>query len=384
MTVTLFSVITSILLCNVFFIVIAFLRKRNSFIINFSLIPLILLIVSGIFRLIYFVEFPNAIVIESDKIFPAIMDFFNMQLFTGYIGNISIHIYDLLIAVWFIGGIYNLLKYVHQSISLYHSVNAISGTHDIRIVSCMDEIVAKSHKNTKVKMIQSKEITVPMIVGYFKPVICLPDITFSYDELKNILIHEWTHYLNRDAWAKFSMYFLCSVFWWNPFVHLLRQELDHILEIQCDLSITSQMDEQRRIRYLESILKVIREARNTTLPHTIPMNCAALVSTNKTKKIEQRFNLVLDYNSSSKKQHKFHILLMCAMILLTFLASYKLVIQPVYSIPAQSQEEIFDINPENSYLILNENGTYSLYADGKYKCDITKIDIEPFSLLPVK
>jgi beta-lactamase regulating signal transducer with metallopeptidase domain len=174
------------------------------------------------------------------------------------------------------------------------------------------------------------------------------------------------------------------VFWWNPFVHLLRRELDHILEIQCDLSITSQMDEQRRIRYLESILKVIREARNITVLHTTPMNCAALVSTNKTQKIEQRFNLVLDYNSSSKKQHKFHILLMCAMILLTFLALYKLVIQPVYTVPAQSQEEIFDINPENSYLILNENGTYSLYADGKYRCDITNIDTEPFSLLPVK
>ncbi len=383
MTVTPFSVITSILLCNVFFIIIALLRRRNSFIINFSLIPLILLIVSGIFRLIYFVEFSNAIVIESNKIFPAIMDIFNKQLFTVY-NDISIHIHDLLIAVWFIGGIYNLLKYVHQSISLYHSVNAISGTHDIRIVSIMDEIIAKSYKNTKVKIIKSREITVPMIAGYFKPVICLPDITFSDDELKNILIHEWTHYLNKDAWAKFSMYFLCSVFWWNPFVHLLRRELDHILEIQCDLSITSQMDEQRRISYLESILKVIREARNITVLHTTPMNCAALVSTNNTQKIEQRFNLVLEYNSSSKKQHKFHILLMCSMILLTFLASYKLVIQPVYSAPAQSQEEIFDINPENSYLILNENGTYSLYADGKYRCDIPNIDTEPFSLLPVK
>jgi hypothetical protein len=164
MTVTPFSVITSILLCNVFFIVIALLRKRNSFIINFSLIPLILLIVSGIIRLIYFVEFPNAIVIESHKIFPAIMDFFNKQLFIVY-NDISIHIHDLLIAVWFIGGIYNLLKYVHQSISLYHSVNAISGTNDIRIVSCMDEIIAKSYKNTKVKIIQSREITVPMMPG---------------------------------------------------------------------------------------------------------------------------------------------------------------------------------------------------------------------------
>nr|WP_312580074.1 hypothetical protein [Sedimentibacter sp.] len=38
MTVTLFSVITSILLCNVYIIVIACMRKRNGFLIRFSLV----------------------------------------------------------------------------------------------------------------------------------------------------------------------------------------------------------------------------------------------------------------------------------------------------------------------------------------------------------
>jgi len=230
--------------------------------------------------------------IGSDNIFPAVLNFLNMRLFTAYNGNIAIHIYDILIAVWILGSIYNLLKYVHQSNKLYKSVNAVPPTDDMRIISCMDEILAESRKNTKVKIIQSVEINIPMIVGLLKPVICLPDIQFSDDELKNILLHEWTHFLQKHAWVKLSMYLICSVFWWNPFVHILRRELNHILEIQCDLSITSKMDVGARINYLDIILKVIRIAGKSALTPTLPMNCAALVSTNKTK-IEQRFNLVV-------------------------------------------------------------------------------------------
>jgi len=383
MTVTLFSVITSILLFNVYIIVIALMRQRNSFLVRFSLVPLALLVVAGIFRMVCFIEFPSAVVLGSKVVFPAVLNFLITRLFTVCNGNIVIHIYDLLIIVWIAGSIYNLLKYIHQSIRLYKSVNAIPSNYDMKIISCMGDILAGSRKNTKVIIIQSEEISIPMITGFFKPIICLPNIQFSDDELRNILLHEWTHFLHKDIWVKLFIHLICSVFWWNPFVHILRRELNHILEIQCDLSITSQMDEEARINYLNSILKVIRSVSKNTSLHTDPMNCAALVSTNKTKKIEQRFSLVLDYDSG-RKQCIFPVFILSTMILLSFFASYKIVIQPMYSPAVESNEEIFDITTKNSYLTVNEDGTYSLYADEKYRFDIDKIDEEPFSLLPIK
>ncbi|HAQ40095.1 MAG TPA: hypothetical protein DCM73_04185 [Clostridiales bacterium] len=86
------------------------------------------------------------------------------------------------------------------------------------------------------------------------------------------------------------------------------------------------MDENARINYLSSILKVIRAAGKNTSLHNIPMNCAALVSTNKTKKIEQRFRLVLDYDPCTK-QYILPSFLLCAMVLLLSLISYKFIIQ---------------------------------------------------------
>lgn len=380
MTATIFSFVTSMLWCNVYIACIAFMRQRNSFLIRFSIVPLALLIIAGILRLIFFVEFPYTVVLGSEFIFPAILNFFTARLFTAYGGIVTVHVYDVLLAAWIIGGLYNLQKYVCQSIRLNKSVGNLHGTQDIRIVSCMDKLLADSGKSTKVKIIKSGEISVPMITGFFKPVIYLPDIYFSDDELKNILLHEWTHFLHKDAWVKLSMYLVSSVFWWNPFVHLLKNELNHILEIQCDLSITSKMDEDDRINYLESISKVIRTAGGSNLRHTVPIGGTPLVGTNKSEKIEQRFHLVLDYGSG-RKQRILSVFLLCTLIFLSFFASYMFVIQPRYF---SVNEEIFDITPENSYLKINENGTYSLYSNGKYRCEITEIDVEPFSSLPVK
>lgn len=360
------------------------MRRRNSFLIHFSIVPLALLTVVGIFRLFCSVELSATVVLPSEIILPAVIDFFTMPLFTAFDGVVAIHIYDVLLAVWAVGSIYNLQKYICQSIQLNNSVDVVHGTQDMRIISCMDEIIAKSRENMKVKIIQSKEISIPMVTGFFKPTIYLPDIQFLDYELKNILLHEWTHFLHKDTWIKLSMYLISSVFWWNPFVHLLKRELNHVLEIRCDLRITSQMNVKDRIRYLESILKVIKSADKKNFQHTIPVNSTALVSTSKTKKIEQRFRLVLEYDPK-KKQHIFSIFLFCGLILLSLFASYKFMIQPRYFPTVEAgYEETFIITPENSFLTLNGDGTYSLYTDGQYKCNINKINEEPFSSLPVK
>ncbi|AOY74542.1 M56 family metallopeptidase [Clostridium formicaceticum] len=384
MSITIFSFITSIFWCNIYIAMIAFMRRRNSFLIHFSIAPLALLTVTSIFRLLCSVELPATVVLPSEIILPAVINFLTMSLFTAFDGVVVIRIYDVLLVVWVVGSIYNLQKYICQLIQLNNSVGVVDGTRDMRIILCMDEIIAKSQKNMKVKIIQSKEISIPMITGFFKPTIYLPDIQFSDGELKNILLHEWTHFLHKDTWIKLSMYLISSVFWWNPFVHLLKHELNHVLEIQCDLSITSQMDEKDRIRYLESILKVMKSTGKKNFQHTIPVNSTALISTSKTKKIQQRFRLVLEYDGK-KKQRIFPIFLLCGLILLSHFASYRFVIQPRYFPTVEAgYEETFIITPENSFLILNGDGTYSLYTDGQYRCNINQINEEPFSLLSVK
>lgn len=378
MTITVFSFVTSLLLFNVYIFLIAVIRPRNIFLFRFGIIPIVLLIAACIFRLVFFVELPSSTVLQSEVIYPIILNFFTSKVYRVYV-------YELVIAVWVVGSIYYIQKYIRQLIFLNRLAISVRETQDMRIISCMNELLVERGKNTKVKIVQSHEISIPMITGFLKPVIYLPYTDFSDGDLRNILMHEWTHFLHKDAWAKLFVNLISAVFWWNPFVHILKNELSQALELRCDLSIISRMDNENRLIYLESIVKIIKDANNNKLHKShSSMGSTALVTINRNENILQRFNLVLNYNTC-KNRNMLSSAIICIFILLSVFASYGFVVQPLYPNPVITEhEDVFMINPDNSYLIRNADGTYSLYIDNKYTGIIEKNSIEPFSSLLVK
>lgn len=378
MIITVFSFVTSLILFNIYIFLIAVIRPRNIFLFRFGIIPVILLIAACIFRLIFFVELPFTKVLRSEVIYPAVLDFFTAEIF-------EIHVYELLFAVWIAGSIYYLQKYIRQLIFLNKLANSLIETQDERIISCMNEITAESGKNTKVKIVQSNEISVPMIAGFFKPVIYLPYTNFTDVDLKNILMHEWIHFLHKDAWTKLFVNLISVVFWWNPFVHILKNELSQTLELRCDLSIISRMEHENHLIYLESIIKVIKYANNKSL-HKLrsAVGITQLVSINGNENMTQRFEIILNY-LSCKKRNMLSSVIVCVFILLSVVASYGFVVQPAHIAPEVTEhDDVYIITPETSYLVQNEDGTYSVYIDNNYMGTIENRYDEQFSSLPVK
>ncbi len=378
MTITIFSFVTSLLLFNIYIFLIAVIRPRNIFLLRFGIIPIVLLIAACIFRLVFFVELPSSTVLQSEVIYPIILNFFTAKVF-------KVYVYELVIAVWVVGSIYYLQKYIRQLIFLNRLANSVRETQDMRIISCMNELLVESGKNTKVKIVQSHEISIPMITGFFKPVIYLPCTDFTDGDLRNILMHEWTHFLYKDAWAKLFISLISSVFWWNPFVHILKNELSQTLELRCDLSIISRMNNENRLIYLESIVKIIKDANNNKLHKShSSMGSTALVAINRNENILQRFNFVLNYDTC-KNRNIFSSAIICIFILLSVIASYGFVVQPAHPNPIITEyEDVFAIKPENAYLMLNEDGTYSVYSDNQFRFNIDQINSEPFLSLPIK
>ena len=107
------------------------------------------------------------------------------------------------------------------------------------IYSIMNQIAG--NRAEKIRVIETTLVNTPMIAGLMKPTIYLPKIIFSDTELYNILLHEWTHYIHKDIWIKFLLKLLCIIYWWNPFLYLLKHDIDDTLEIKCDISITTKM-----------------------------------------------------------------------------------------------------------------------------------------------
>ncbi|MCL2362505.1 MAG: hypothetical protein FWC73_11935 [Defluviitaleaceae bacterium] len=100
--------------------------------------------------------------------------------------------------------------------------------------------------------------TTPMVIGFIKPVIILPDIALSGRELEMILAHELTHFARGDAWLKLVTLIAKSVHWFNPGVHALSRYMHNLCESSCDEKVVMEMSTQERKHYGEAILSMLQ------------------------------------------------------------------------------------------------------------------------------
>lgn len=97
-------------------------------------------------------------------------------------------------------------------------------------------------------------ITSPLVTGFFRPVLLLPERTYSAGELDAVLRHELTHARRGDLWYKLLLLLARSVHWFNPLVHLMVHRAGRDLEISCDESVVAGRDAQFQAQYGQAVL----------------------------------------------------------------------------------------------------------------------------------
>ena len=382
MSLSVFSFLMAVLWCNIFIVFLSIMRKQTGFIAHFSVAPLLLFLGVCVFRLCFVFELPDAIVIPSSDLFPKIIDGLTMALFS--IMGHTLSMLDILLALWLAGAIFFIWKFFAEAKQLRNILGMKTVLKNQKAYEIMEEIRRKTRKKTRVELVELVGIPSPMISGYIHPTIYLPAIPFTDEELRSILLHEWTHFLHKDSWIKLFICFICAIFWWNPFVHILKSNLLHILELRCDAKLMSSFDEEEKINYLNSITKVLKYQVSTRQAFQSSMEestASVLVNKKHISNVEQRFRLILEKDYA--KKYRPMVYGVYASIVALFLISNLFVIQPAYSC---DEPDTYFITPEISYLIDNHDGTYALYTQEVYVASITQEDLgkEPFSLLPIK
>jgi len=107
----------------------------------------------------------------------------------------------------------------------------------------------------------TKAIT-PLMIGFFKPVIVLPDMDFNDQELEMILSHELVHYRRKDVWFKFAVFIATAIHWFNPAIRFLNRHINNLCELSCDEQVVMEMDTQDRRFYGEMILSMLQHSSN--------------------------------------------------------------------------------------------------------------------------
>ena len=374
MGVTVYSVIVSVVLFNIALVAAFVMRRSSAFLAGRTVSFLLLMVLLGIVRLLTPIDFDKAYIIRSYQVLPAIEDFLSRPV----AGGLSIG--SLLLFVWLAGTVVFLAR------DLVKQIRFVRTSRNYPPADRRDLLDLAGEYGGNFGLLVSSAISRPYTAGLFRPAIYLPDIELPEEAWRTILRHEVQHIRSHDEARKLFFLAIQALFWWNPLAHISRREIDTILELQCDASVTAGMSGEEVDAYLE-LLKTLKDRQPD---RRIPVGASALVWNQ--KELEARFEALQNAGLSGKKRPHaaVYILLFAA-----FVMSYFVIVQPAgHAVEADYLAEtdypgavqmVDVVSSADELYIVQKDGQYYLYSAGVPLGEISEenLGLEPFASLKI-
>lgn len=365
---TAYSFAMSVIVFNLALIIVYMLRRYRLFMVKHGTQILLLISVLAIARLFSPIDHAHAIIVRSYTIIPAILDFVDVaplaimpKLSTGRI----------LFVIWSIGSFFFVLKGSH---ALYREARKRC-MYRAQSNPDIENIIFRLGIKTPVTI--SEDVPTPHVAGFLRPRIFVPHLTLSEDEWKYVFMHEMQHIKSRDTVMKLFYFIIEALFWWNPVSHLFMRELDALLEMRCDAKVVSGLNEIEKTEYLGALLNVVHQVSE-------PSKKAVTVNSYLTRPqlgFRQRFDMILNYDC---QKNRFSRNLVCFAVVILFILSYFVIIQPAYEPPPEELEDTYTVCEGTSF-VLYDGEEYWLFSDNDLigKIDEQALDNEQYSILPI-
>ena len=260
---------------------------------------------------------------------------------------------------WILVSCVFLCRYVRQYYSVLHNIRQYAVPWDAHTEQLLQDMQAQSNRSFYIDGYRIKNLHSPFGLGVFHKIIVLPDEAYSDEQLQYILLHEYTHFLHHDTLLKTLVEIFCILFWWNPVVYLLRRDLEQIVELRCDASVSKRLSKQQRAEYLRTIVFTLEQAfsKNNT-----PYSTTNLFLRDNNRNLKERFYIVMEYEN--KKSHFILITLILIIFFIFFHLSYAYQLQPASNAPASIESGAMDLDPSVNHLQLRLDGSYWMYIKG--------------------
>ena len=136
-----------------------------------------------------------------------------------------------------------------------------------------DPDMRKSTGPGKAKLCYHNGVFSPLVFGFWKKTIALPEnIIEDYDddEVYLMLRHEAVHILHHDSTKKLLLLLVCGLNWFNPFMYMLKKNMDESMEQLCDFdTFIDKNDDYAHFLYSEILMAVaenLKKHRDTKAP----------------------------------------------------------------------------------------------------------------------
>lgn len=376
MRVTIFSFFMAIIWSSIIIIIQYIFVKKRSFVKTFGIYSILFLYMFSALRILLPVELPFTKAFDNAFVWNQIYEFLCLEQ-VSIAGRTFVRVH-LLLMLWLSGTIFLSIWYFIRYIRAVRNINKLNATHYIQAESVLLEVMDRVGKQMKVEVLYIPLVASPVGIGVFNKKVLLPLRDCSEDELYYILMHEVTHFLNKDISVKILIQIFCCIFWWNPVVYLLRKDLEQLLEIKCDLTIIRDMDKDTKINYLSTIVRVVKERtgehqEKQMVGRIEGLEMVSVIGHPLESNLIERFRIVADAKPG-KNRWWINIAWYVGSFFVV-LGSYMFVVQPYFDTPIEeieTEESAYAVTTDNAFVIQKEDGTYVFVCDNGVEQTISK------------
>ena len=348
-------------------IVALYLLRHTRFKQHFGVLSMVLLYLFCAVRLFLPLEFPHTLIAADGVIYPHIYNLLTRE--RDMLANKPLVL--ILCAAWLLGFCELLFRYIRQYRKAIYSVKNYAEPWDERTNALLEQVQWQTRRKITVQGYTALNIESAFGMGVLHKRIILPDRDYTETELRYVLLHEYTHFLNHDTLVKLLVTLFCMIFWWNPVVYLLQKDLEQTLEIKCDLSVARTLDEQERAAYLRTILSLMKQ---TGRKHRLPFMATALFQADAQAEIKERFVMVMTY-SAQRHRHTASAMLTGVFALL-LIASYTILPQPKFEAPSSEKAGVINFDNSTAYIKQDRAGRCWLCVQNEQSIELTESETE--------
>lgn len=387
MTISAYSFFMAIVWSSVWILFFAFLQRKTKFGYCYQFMPLIALAVLTIARLLIPIEMVGFTqVISSKTIVPTVLALVDWQLFQFH--GIAVRVLHLMIGVWIAAAVFFIVRYFWN---IWKDCSKIRNAYKVDFPQAqmyLDCLLHEKGKDGKIKLIVLPGIEGAKSRGFFKPAILLPAremMSLDGYRLNYLICHEANHLLGGDMWIKLGFDMLCCIMWWNPLIHLLRSDLENILEYRCDRAVTKKMTDREKVAYgqfmKDEVGAIIERTKQKKFLHIGDFTSNSyFCKMDDGAVLTQRIHLLFDKEDKRIPKAAF-----IAAFLALIVLSYSIILQPLYEPPIDDSEDKLSMTSENTYILAASDGNYYLIYEGvehgRIPTDILQND--PYCFLPL-
>ena len=180
----------------------------------------------------------------------------NDYIVESYGNSFSVH--EMIAATWVFGVLIFFFKFSIGNLYL-RTIKNNGLMIQNQYSSIVHNLSEKLNINQNVRLIKSNMISIPLIVGYVRPIIVFPVSYFTKltpAQLESIIIHELVHIKRNDYLINQIQSIIECIMFFNPFAWVLSKQIRKYREYYCDDTVQANIEDKKI--YLNALYKVAK------------------------------------------------------------------------------------------------------------------------------